>query len=98
MPDHDSITLDGVRMTVRAARLVEETGSEVYKDVSIFRRNLHLLSMGLGVRHTHNSPPNGFATARAALLADCLDGVEDDDRREGWHEYVDAIAAHCTQL
>lgn len=34
---------------------------------------------------------------RAALLAECLDGA-DDDRTDGWRDYVDHVTAHTVRM
>ena len=64
-----------LRFSSAAQECIDETGTDPIDDVDSLRRNT--LSLGAD-------------RAKSRLLADVLDGA-DDDRKQGWYQYVDAI-------
>lgn len=71
------VTIQGVHMTEAAAECVRETSVDVDVDVAAIR-----VEIGR----------SGIEAAERNLRAHCLDGA-DDDRVDGWLEYVAAIMA-----
>lgn len=63
----DHVTVEGVRLSVEAARNCEYAGVSPADDLDRLR--------------------SGEIT-RDELLAECLDGAEEQDVIAGWHEYV----------
>lgn len=70
-----TVRVGGVRMSLAAAICVEETGIDPSVDVASLRIEIEL---------------RGAEAASVNLAAQYLDGA-DDDRREGWDDYVTAI-------
>ena len=70
-----TVTMGGVRMSREAALCVEEVGGDPAADVLAIR---------------HEIARSGTETAEANLRSHCLDGA-DEEREEGWRDYVSAI-------
>ena len=69
------VTIQGVQMSEAAAECVRETSADVAADVAAIRYEI---------------ARSGVEIAESNLRAHCLDGA-DDDRVDGWLEYVAAV-------